>query len=143
MKPIVPIDEPLFRLPVLHEAAHLAHADPAALTDLHLAHVAVYSEADATAYAIKRDRAIEAAERAVAMYRTKAEAPLATVPPPPVSTGITAEGLDALVDGLTEGLKKALAPMRTQIAALETANAKLADRVLELEAQRAAVEGKP
>jgi len=107
MKPIVPIDEPLFRLPVLHEAARLAHVDPAALTDLHLRHVALYSESDAVAYAIKRDRAIEAAERAtaVAEYRTKAEVPLMTQAPIPAATGITAATLEAIIDGLVPAIK--------------------------------------
>jgi len=139
MNPIVPIDDRLFRLDVLHEAAALAHRDPASLTDLHLKHVAVYSESDAVAYAIKRDRAIEAAERATALVAARQ-----TVPP---TTGADTrmrpdEDLEQYMLRcpmaptplvILHAVLDSLGPM---IKELRQRNAALEARVLELEAQR-------
>jgi len=153
MKPIEPIDERLFRLDVLHEAAHLAHVDPAALTDWHLQHVAVYSESDAVAYARKRDAAVERAERTKALtaYRTTA----AVAPAPAVAAwpqkgqtveewmtqNPTAATPLAIFQMFMDNLREFVLEMNTKnvdrntkIAALEATVAELKNTIVELQA---------
>ena len=155
MTRIVPIDDRLFRLDVLHEAARLAHVDPVALTDLHLAHVAVYSANDAVAYALKRDRAIEHVERtkALAAYQTTAVAS----PPAADAWPTKAEGLEAWMErcptvptplgvfkAFTDSLQDFVLAMNERnkerngkIAALEATVAELKNQIVELLADQA------
>jgi hypothetical protein len=129
---IEPIDAASFSLATLHEAARLAHADPAQLTDLHLAHVAVYDQAQATAYAIKRDRAIERAENAaaVARYELRTKAARDDQKPVHLRPGVTAAELEALVDGIGGALptliRHELGDVQRRIAALEARENSLA-----------------
>jgi len=131
MTPIEPFAG-YFTKDTLLAACAQATRDVRELTDHQLAVIAVYDLDGARMLERKRARAWEDAERAEALAR----ATLAPVAVTPVSTGLTAETVDALVDGIAVGVKEVLAPLRKQLADLETVNRQLEQRILELEAQR-------
>ncbi|HMF96101.1 MAG TPA: hypothetical protein VKE96_17480 [Vicinamibacterales bacterium] len=120
-----------FSKETLLAACAQATRDVAQLTDQQLSIMAVYDLDGARVLETKRARAWEDAERAEALARA-ALAPVA-VTPAPAGTGITAEVLDALVDGLGEGLRNVLAPLRKQISDLHAANEALERKVVVLE----------
>jgi hypothetical protein len=125
---ITPVADALFSMDWFEQAVRLAKHAPEELLDLHLAHLVVYDRQGAEIAAHKRQRALEAA-RIVTKAANDSPAP---------ATGVTQEAIEAIVAGIAPVLKHEFDTLRRQIAALETANAKLQGRVLDLEATNAA-----
>lgn len=113
MSIILPIDDALFSLAVLHEAGRLVRDDPASLTHRHLQHVAVYSSGDAIAYARKRDEAL--ARRTQALEAAVVPAPQ---PAPQTFEAFTSELIELLADALKQR-DDTIKALDTRLAALE------------------------
>ena len=109
-----------------------ATRDLTQLSDQQLRIIACYDFDGAQALEQKRAAAIEADERTRLLIEARARS--AAELPVPVVPAVTQAHLDALLEGIGDGVAELVKRLRTQITALETANGKLADRVLELEA---------
>lgn len=115
MSIIVPIDDALFSLATLHEAARLMRDDPARLTLSHLRHVACYSLTDAALYERKRDAAL--------VQRTKALEQLSIPAPEPPEPPFVQQLIELLADALTERDAR-IKSLEAKVDALEAASAK-------------------
>jgi len=102
---ITPIDDALFRLDVVHDAAALAHdGEYARLTDEHLRHWAVYDRPGADALALKRDAAVAKLDQPTAS-RGRHDTESAYVTHQQFN-----EGWKAVVGGVADGINAILRP---------------------------------